>query len=179
MHRLGSARSIELTLEGLKSGDPIVRQDAREKLVSQGNTAVPMLNDLLSAREDQIRWEVAKALGEISGPEAIRALARVLSDGNRDVRWVAAEGFIAAGEVATEPLLHELIMHSGLVWVREAGIRVIDANLRSSKAEYLHPVLSALKGRVPIFEVPLAAYEALVELHRSRLNLDRLANSPA
>src|SRR5512140_659199 len=122
-------RSIEGLIQDLCSNEPVKRQEARQRLVNLGPPVIPQLKPLLSAKDEHVRWEAAKALGEIGGAEAAQALAQALSDPSRDVRWAATHGLVTAGDDALEPLLHELITRSGLVWVREAGIRVLDAAL--------------------------------------------------
>ena len=163
--------SIESLIKLLSSDDGATRQDARASLTAMGQAAVKPLAELLESSDSQLRWEAAKALGEIKGPDAVRALVKVLDDNNRDVRWLATAGLMRSGDAASEPLLHELITKSGSVWVREAGIRIIEAVMNEWNREYLRPVLAALKGRAPIFGVPIAAYEALSGLrHRRETN---------
>jgi HEAT repeat protein len=166
------SKSLDGLLVDLASQDPVLRLEARRRFVTMGRPVVGRLRPLLKSGSEQARWEAAKTLGDIGGPDAAQALAGALSDPARDIRWVATEGLIAAGEEALEPMLHELITRSGLVWVREAGIRVLDASLHDRGFQYLRPVMRALKDRAPIFGVPIAAYEALVTLQRSRLRLD-------
>jgi len=161
------SKSIESLTRSLSSEDGAVRQNARTALTQLGQVSVPPLIKLLNSDNSQVRWEAAKALGEIRGMESVRALVKKLDDNNRDVRWVATAGLMSAGEEALDPLLHELIVKSGSVWVREAGIRVIDSILNDQNREFLRPVMSALKGRAPIFGVPIAAYEALTSLRGS------------
>ncbi len=158
------SRSVETLIKSLSDSDGAVRQNARSALVAMGQVSVGPLIQLLDSEDSQTRWEAAKALGEIRGEDAVRALVNRLDDNNRDVRWVATAGLMSSGEQALDPLLHELITKSGSVWVREAGIRIIDSLLNERNRYYLRPVLAALKGRAPIFGVPIAAYEALQSL---------------
>ncbi len=160
------SRTVESLISALSNEDGAVRRSARTALTASGRVAVKPLIELLESENSQTRWEAAKALGEIRGEEAVRALVKKLDDNNRDVRWVATAGLMGSGEEALDPLLHELIVKSGSVWVREAGIRIIDSLLNERNREYLRPVLSALRSRAPIFEVPIAAYEALLSLRR-------------
>ncbi|RPH36526.1 hypothetical protein EHM92_04360 [bacterium] len=162
------SRPVDSLISALSSEEGAVRQDARMALAALGQVAVQPLIRLLESDDSQVRWEAAKALGDIRGEEAVRALVKKLDDNNRDVRWVATAGLMSSGEQALEPLLHELIIKSGSVWVREAGIRVIDSLLDERNREQRRPVLVALKSRAPIFEVPIAAYEALLGLQRGR-----------
>ena len=158
------SRSVEALIHSLSDRDGAVRQNARSSLVAMGQMAVKPLIQLLDSEDGQTRWEAAKALGEIGGDEAVRALVKKLDDNNRDVRWVATAGLVSSGERGLDSLLHELITKSGSVWVREAGIRVIDSLLNERNRDYLRPVLTALRGTAPIFGVPIAAYEALQSL---------------
>lgn len=158
------SRSVETLIKSLSDPDGATRRTARSALVAMGHAAVGPLVQLLDADDNQTRWEAAKALGEIGGEDAVRALVKKLDDNNRDVRWVATAGLMSSGEQALDPLLHELIIKSGSVWVREAGIRIIDSLLNERNRETLRPVLAALKSRAPIFNVPIAAYDALQSL---------------
>jgi HEAT repeat protein len=169
------SRDIESLIRLLSSGDGAIRQDARASLVAMGQAAVQPLINQLESENSQVRWEAAKALGEIGGRDSVRALVKKLDDNNRDVRWVATAGLMGAGEEALDLLLHELIVKSGSVWVREAGIRIIDSILNERNRDFLRPVVSALKGRAPIFGVPIAAYEALTNLRGSEsLNREKV-----
>jgi HEAT repeat protein len=165
--------TVDSLLELLGSDRARIREMAREQLVAFGSRAVPRLRALLQQPDEHVRWESAKALGGISGPEVSAALTMVLDDPNRDVRWVAADGLAQAGDDAIEPILHELIGRSGNVWVREAGLRVLEGVLHEHNSSYLRPVLDALHDAVPVFGVPIAAYEALVAHHRHHVGLDR------
>lgn len=164
--------SLEGLVEDLASQNPVIRQEARRKLTVMGRPVIGRLRPLLKSHSEQVRWEAAKTMADIGGPDSANALAETLSDSSRDVRWVATEGLIASHSDALEPMLHELITRSSLVWVREAGIRVLDAALREEHNQFLRPVMKALKDRAPIFGVPIAAYEALVTIQRNRLRLD-------
>ena len=163
-HHAGSpsAPSMESLVEGLTSVNGGIREEARKKLIAHGSEAIKPLVALLSSPDIQTRWEVAKALGEIHHREAAAALASCLADEHRDVRWVAAEGLIAIGDDALEPVLEELIAHADSVWVRGEAEHI----LRSCSGDHpaLTPVLKALTGRAPLFEVPVAAFNALKAL---------------
>ena len=71
--------------------------------------AVDALVELLKDPDRQVRWEVAKALGEIANPRAAPALLVTLEDEGLDIRWLAAEGLIALGPVGLAPLLEALV----------------------------------------------------------------------
>ncbi len=67
---------------------------ARQALVDMGESVVPYLVDALDHRKGWVRWEAAKALGQIPGAAATAALVAALGDRSFDVRWLAAEGLI-------------------------------------------------------------------------------------
>jgi HEAT repeat protein len=173
MDENGLPDSIDSLLELLASEKPRMRTAARERLVEIGAEIIPRVLPLLAVPEEHLRWEGAKTIAGIGGPEAAVALASLLSDTSRDVRWVAAEGLVDAGDQSIEPMLHELIARSGIVWVREAGTFVIEGVMHEHNSPYLRPVLKALHEQAPVFGVPIAAYQALVEYHRIQSRLDR------
>ncbi len=146
----------------------MLREGLRATFVGQGQKSIPILHHCLSSRHEHVRWEAAKALGEIGGAAATEVLATALADESLDVRWVAAEGMIDMWEISLEPLLHQLIAHAGLISVRESARWVVGAVVHERELEFLRPVLRALNNHAPVFEVPLAAYEALVCLHREQ-----------
>lgn len=97
-------------MEMLADKDGMVRQDAREQLVRQGQLALPPLKEaLVNAKSDQVRWEAAKALGEIADPDSIPALVQALSDSNFDVSWLAAEALKKFKTVAWPSILRTLV----------------------------------------------------------------------
>ena len=142
--------------------DGDVREEARKELVTHGTAAIKPLTALLSSPDAQTRWEAAKALGQIHHREAAAALALCLADEHRDVRWVAAEGLIALGDDALEPVLEELVAHASSVWVRKEATHILNAFGEDNPPIAL--VLKALSGLAPLFEVPVAAFDALKEL---------------
>ena len=162
---------MESLVEGLTSKNGGVREEARTNLIAWGTAAIKPLVSLLSSPDTQTRWEVAKALGEIHHRDATTALASCLADEHRDVRWVAAEGLIAIGRNALEPVLEELIAHADSVWVRSEAEHILHAQGKDHPA--LLPVLQALTGRAPLFEVPVAAFDALKELRNQTFTSSR------
>ena len=58
---------IQSLMSDLKCNDAFLCRRARRQLVMMGDEAVPYLVDALAHRKGWIRWEAAKALGEIPG----------------------------------------------------------------------------------------------------------------
>jgi HEAT repeat protein len=115
-----------------------------------------------------VRWEAAKALGQISDPTAAEALVRALEDEMFDVRWLAAEGLITLGRGALLPLLHALVERSDSEWLREGAHHVFHDLVKGKPdlKDILQPVLATLDDVEPSLEVPFAAETALNKLTR-------------
>jgi HEAT repeat protein len=137
------------------------RQQARKSLVAMGGWAVAPLIAALSNADKQVRWEAAKALGEIGDPAAAPAFVKALEDEVGDIRWLAAEGLIATGREGLLPLLQALVHHSDSEWLREGAHHVLRKQTDSSLGYLVAPVLAALEDIEPIIEVPPAAQVTL------------------
>jgi HEAT repeat protein len=156
-----SVETISALIADLDSKDGLVRVRARRSLVAIGGLAVGPLDEALTSKKQWVRWEAAKALGQIGDPAATQALVKALEDEMFDVRWLAAEGLIAIGHGAVVPLLHALTKHSDSLWLREGAHHVFhDINIRNLK-KVLRPVLDALEDIEPSVEVPRVAETAL------------------
>jgi nucleotide-binding universal stress UspA family protein len=145
----------------LASEDGIVRMKARRSLVAMGGQAVGPLVEALRSKNDWVRWEAAKALGQIADPAATQALLAALRDEEFDVRWLAAEGLIHIGSKVVKPLLRALIEYSDSLWMREGAHHVLHDLPLSNIKQTLKPVLSALEDVEPSLEVATTAETAL------------------
>lgn len=145
-------------------GDVIKCQQARRCLVAKGKEAVGPLVEALASRKPWVRWEAAKALGQIGDPAAAQALVKALHDRRFDVRWLAAEGLISLGRDGIIPLLRELIKSSDSVWLRQGAHHVFHDLSSPDLLKILQPVMSALEDIEPLTVVPLVAKKALDEL---------------
>ena len=159
--------TISCLIADLSAKDGGVRERAREALVSMGRLAVAPLIEALESPMEQVRWEAAKALGQIGDPSAAKAFIRALEDEDFDVRWLAAEGLIALGHNAFVPLFQTLIERSDSVWLRQGAHHVLNDLRGKQPEEILRPVLAALEHVEPAVEVPLAAQRALDILQES------------
>ncbi len=153
----------ELTNRNLRS-----RRAARDALAHMGERAVAPLIGALNSRDEQLRWEAAKTLVEISSPTTIPVLIGALEDENCDVRFLAAQGLIAQGSHAWVPLLQALEHHSGSILFREGAHRVLYQWARGDLAPILLPVIVALEDVEPSLEAPVAAFQALQALRNNR-----------
>ncbi|NTU80878.1 MAG: HEAT repeat domain-containing protein [Chloroflexales bacterium] len=149
-------------VSALASHDAVVRDQARQTLVAMGTPAVDQLIAALQSPRHELRWEAAKALGEIADPRAAPALIAALEDVRYDVRWLAAVGLIALRESGLIPLLQTLEHASWSEGNLRAGAHhVLRAQLGGPYATALAPVVAALEGPESSLTTPLAAYRAL------------------
>jgi HEAT repeat protein len=154
-------RKIDPMMADLASNDGGTRQQARESLVAMRGAAVAPLIAALGGAERQVRWEAAKALGEIGDPAAAPALVKALEDEESNIRWLAAEGLIATGRAGLLPLLRALVHRSDSEWLREGAHHVLRAQADDGVGRLVAPVVAALEDIEPIIEVPPAAQAAL------------------
>jgi HEAT repeat protein len=159
--RRASASEIDSLLAKLTSKDGVQRRKARTQLVDIGKPAIPHLMTVLQSSNERIRWEAAKALGEMREPSAAPALVRALEDEESAIRWLAATGLIGIGRESLRPLLEALEGHSSSVWMREGAHHVLHILIRDGVADDAIPVLKALEDIEPAVEVPIAAYYVL------------------
>lgn len=158
--------AIPSLIADLAGKDGMVREKARRSLVGIGGPAVAPLVEALNDPNEQLRWEAAKALGQIADPAAAPALVEALTDKVFDVRWLAADGLIAVGRAALVPLLEALMEHSNLPRMRLSAHHVLHdlAHKDPELKELLRPVLVALDDIEPSLEVPWAARSVLEAL---------------
>ncbi len=160
--------TVSALLTDLGSKDGLVRVRARNSLVAIGEQAIGPLVKALAHRNQWVRWEAAKALGQISNPTAAEALVKALEDEVFDVRWLAAEGLTTLGRGALLPLLHALVERSDSEWLREGAHHVFYDLVkgRPDLKDILQPILATLENVEPSLEVPFAAETALNKLTR-------------
>jgi HEAT repeat protein len=163
---------IKHLVADLRSNDGAVRREARQALVFIGKPAVDLLIPLLEDPDDDVRWEVAKALAEIADPRAASDLVGLLMDHNFGVRWLAAEALIPIGRDALKPLLEKLTEHSESSWLRSGILHVLHnlAKKAPDLKEVVGPVITALEGFEPEIGCLGPAYAALDKL-KSSVNL--------
>lgn len=150
----------------LTCGNVDLCQKARRDLVALGRPAVASLIGALENPDERVRWESAKALGQIGDPSAIPALIKALEDRSADVRWVAAESLIALGQSSLRPILAALISHAESAPLTENAYHILQSNLGDKLDSIILPVLNALRGKQPAAEIPEAARSALEKLQR-------------
>ena len=163
--------SIETLISELASHDDLVRVRARQALVAMRKAAIRSLIEALKNKKYLMRWEAAKALGEIGDPEAAPALVKALEDEEFDVRWLAAEGLIKMNINGIRPLLQELTAGGGSTLLREGAHHVFHDLTKGALKKCLAPVLAKLEEIEPTEEEPwtAASHETAVEVPRAAL----------
>ncbi len=165
------AASIGTLVADLASRNDVTRVRGRQLLVSMGKAAVPSLIEALKNKKYLVRWEAAKALGEIGEPEAASALVEALEDREFDVRWLAAEGLIKLNINGLKPLLQALRDRGDSALLREGAHHVFHDLAKGALKKSLTSVLAALERIEPGEEVPWAAvHETGVEVPRAALH---------
>jgi HEAT repeat protein len=152
---------IRLLVRDLACNDGIARVTARRSLVAIGKPAVSALVSALRSKNKSVRWEAAKALGQIGDAAATEALVKALEDKMFDVRWLAAEALIRIGHKAIVLLLRALVRRPDSYWLREGAHHVLHDIEKGRLDQLLQPVLVALEDVEPSVEVPYAAEKAL------------------
>lgn len=158
-----TSTNLESLMGLLASKDGMIRQRARKSLVALGNPAVSSLIRMLrNSKLDQVRWEAAKALGEISDAGSTTALVTALEDGNHDVAWVAANALRKFKKTAWPPLLRALVKRGAdSVLLRQGAHHVLRNQKEKGFNDLLPSLMKALEsGSVPE-STPVAAYEIL------------------
>jgi HEAT repeat protein len=148
--------TLEAVVADLASHDDRTREKARHTLVAMGKDPVPSLIEALKDKRYLMRWEAAKALGEIADSAAAPALVEALEDEAFDVRWLAAVALIRMNirERGDSTLL------------RESAHHVIHDLSKGELRKYLLPTLAALEDVEPSVDVPQAAFQALEKLEK-------------
>ena len=158
---------IESLVNDFTCDDVIKCQIARRNLVDMGSAAVDALVKELSNKKHWVRWEAAKALGQIGDKNAVKALVDSLEDNEFDVRWLAAEALTNIGKDSLIPLLTALVEHGGESFeLRQGAHHVLHDMDRGDLDEILQPVMTAVEDTALSVEVPLIAKKALDALRK-------------
>ncbi len=150
------------TLCSLLGGkDGVTRSKARAALFDIGRPAVAALVSALKDRNQTMRWESAKALGQIRDPKSIDALVAALQDRLFDVRWLAAEALIGIGDKAVKPILQAIVDNPKSEEVREGAHHVLHDLPTCSYRDAIKPVIASMEDITFTLDVPIEAKKAL------------------
>jgi HEAT repeat protein len=148
-------------VQQIQSDNGVTRCRARHALVAAGETATDALIQLLEDKRFEVRWEAAKALGEIADPSSAPQLVKALEDDAISVRWLAAEALVSLGSGGVKPLLKALTDPNHSIWLLQGAHHVFHELFRGTRPEEFEPVMAALEQVEPQLTVPWAAAEAL------------------
>ncbi len=162
-------QSIEGLIIAFASDNGSTRREARQSLVAIGSPAVRPLIEALKQKDDNVRREAVRALGEIGGRELAPALIKTLEDEEFDIRWLAAEGIIGLGLYALKPLLQALIDRGDSPLLLEGAHHVMHYMAKGGLRKSLGPVLGSLEGVEPAVKAPVAAFHALEMLKEAKI----------
>ena len=154
-------QDISALINDLSGKDGINRHKARIALVEIGAPAVEPLVNALNDKSQTVRWESAKALGQIRDPRSIDALVKALQDRQFDVRWLAAEALIAIGNKSVKPLLQAVVDNPDREYVREGAHHVFHDLRGGQYGDILKPVITSMEDPTFTLDIPLLARKAL------------------
>jgi HEAT repeat protein len=157
-------QDINALIMDLSSKDGIKRNKARIALVEIGGPSVEPLVIALNDKSQTVRWESAKALGQIMDPRSIDALVKALQDRLFDVRWLAAEALIAIGSKSVKPLLQAIVDYPGSEYIREGAHHVLHDLRGGQYGDILKPVITSMEDPTFTLDIPLHARRALKEI---------------
>ena len=168
-------KKIDALLAELTSKDGIARQTARTQLVEIGPPALESLIRIFETeRTTYAHWDAAKAISAIGGQEAVTPLLHALGDKDFSVRWIAAEGLVAIGDIALEGLLNGIIAEEQPQFFCEGAHHVIHDLISrqlidTETIEHLEPLQKVLTMKsVSEIEIKHAAAKALKWLKGNR-----------
>lgn len=157
----GAENNLEKLILNLASEDSDIREKARYILVRKGKSVIPDLANYIHSKNNVLRWEVAKTLGEMETPSAIPLLIKILEDNISSIRWLAAEGLVRVGAPAIKPLLEELIEKPDSVLLRDGAHHIFKEFVKHQHKKQLQPLLTALEATGISEQVPVVADEIL------------------
>jgi HEAT repeat protein len=160
---LNESKNTEELCNRLADLDPRCRHQAREQLVSMGVAVLPVLYQKLSSPDWHVRWEAAKALGEIGDPGAGEMLVALLQDDDTSVRWAAMGSLIDLGRGGLRPALEALTRDFQSTRLREGVHHVLHTLHNRGKLTGVETeVFKALEGTAPGVQAAWAANRALI-----------------
>ena len=166
--------TINSAIANLSAQEGIARVKARRILVEIGEPAIAPLVETLASDNQWVRWEAARALGQIDSPKAVPALVKAMDDKMFDVRWLVAQGMITRGILSEtpledlKPLFLAIMENSDSLWLVEGAHHVVHdiSHVRKDIEGKLKPLLEALEDVEPSVEAPLIARTLLETLEK-------------
>ena len=153
-------------VRALAGDQPLPAREARNALIALGVLACPALVEATRRADPNVRLGAFKVLARSATPDCAPALIEALQDPDGGVRYLAAQGLVAAGPRGIPGLLAALMRQSDSAWLHDGARHVFQA-LRQHPdypAEVLAPVIKSLNGSSSDVSLMTAASDALKRL---------------
>ena len=151
-------------LADLEATDLSTRRQARLGLTGCGEAVLPRLIDGLLNGPFPVRWELAKALGDMRLTASAGALVAALEDEEPDVRWLAAVALAHIGRTGVVSVLTALIDRPESPYLRQGAHHVLAVYGETRHDATLSAVRDALGPLENDADAIPAAAEALRDL---------------
>ena len=164
--RVGDADAVPVLLKALRGADEQLSSQIFASLVRLGSLAVPALIQKSKSSSAHIRWNCARALGEIHDLRALPVLIDALQDSDHSVAWMAAKGLAQFGKSSLEPVLELLMSASMTPWLAETASYVLNsyAHRNREAKEILEPLIHRMRESGFRIGTGVAAQKALKQL---------------
>jgi HEAT repeat protein len=134
-------KTLRLLSSLISLDDYPAHMKARDRLVKQGESILPVMHKLTESRSDIIRREAAKILKLLAHRSSIPVAIKLLEDRESDNRWIAAEILIATGRASLKPLLRELVENGASSFLRHGAHHVLSELVTADDPEELKEFL--------------------------------------
>ena len=164
--RVGDAEAVPVLLKALRGADEQLSSQIFASLVRLGSLAVPALISKSKSSSAHIRWNCARALGEIHDRRALPVLVDALQDDDHSVAWMAAKGLAQFGKESLQPVLELLMRASMTPWLAETASYVLNSYARrnAEAKEILEPLLTRMRESGFRIGTAVAAQKTLKQL---------------
>lgn len=160
-------RTIVAAIRALGSHRAPDRVRARKELETIGTEATWALVQAVQPAGPRSRQEALQVLVTLADPAAADLFLELLDDQDSEVRWLAAEGLAALGELGLRRTLQRLVDDEGT----DAPLRPLHHVLTLLEdgplAAVVAPVLQAFREPSALLRIQTAAHAALAELRRA------------
>ncbi len=173
--RVGDAEAVPVLLRALRGADEQLSSQIFASLVKLGSLAVPALISKSKSSSAHIRWNCARALGEIHDRRALPVLVDALQDDDHSVAWMAAKGLAQFGKDGLKPVLELLIGASMTPWLAETASYVLNSYVRRNAGakEILEPLTKRMRESGFRVGTAVAAQKTLQQLQAAGIITDK------
>ena len=145
----------------LSDKNGLVRQSAREEIVSLGKESVEYLAELIENPKKIMRREAVRALDEIADPDSAPLFLLALEDNDEGVRWIAAIGLIILGKKSIKPLLKTIIEKPDSLFIRKGAHHILRSFSKIGIGPDTESLIQALNSKEANLSAPIEAEKIL------------------